>query len=113
MFYAVAFQEALEDYKKNGSNGWNGFPEIPVFNHLRGISYNVVRRPLSGGKGSIRPHKATTKKPTETMEAFYGRLGEVIREEPGSFFMRWDITLTKKDLLNFRMRFLSAILEQL
>ncbi len=112
MCYGVSFQEALEDYKKNGSDGWNGFPDgIPVFNHLRGISYNVVRRPLSGGKGSIRPHKATSKNPAETMEAFYGRLGEVIEAE--SFFVRWDVLLTKKDLLNFRTRFLNPILEQL
>ena len=128
MFYGVSFQEAFEDYKKYssschsdfsrgarpGEGGWNGFPDgIPVFNHLRGISYNVVRRPLSGGKGSIRPHKATSKNPAETMEAFYGRLGEVIEAEPESFFVRWDVLLTKKDLLNFRERFLDPILEQL
>ena len=113
MTYAVAFQEALEDYKENGSDGWSGFPEIPVFKHLRGISYNVVRRPLSGGKGSIRPHKATAKKPAETMEHFYGRLGEVIKGEPESFFVRWDVILTMKDLQDFRTRFLDPILEQL
>lgn len=80
---------------------------------LGGVRYNVIRRPLSGGRGSIRPHKATKSKPAETMPEFYDRLRGVIKEEPEYYFMRWDVEYTSSDLERFRRQFLDPILEQL
>lgn len=79
----------------------------------QGVLYNVVRRPLSGGRGSIRPHKETKNKPAETMEAYYERLRVIIEEEPEHYFMRWQVEIGKHDLANFQKRFLNPILEQL
>jgi hypothetical protein len=81
---------------------------------LAGVRYNVVRRPLSGGKGSIRQHKPTKSKPQgETKAEYYTRLGGIIKEDPGYYFMRWKAEITAQDLDNFQKKFLDPILEQL
>jgi hypothetical protein len=81
---------------------------------VRGILYNVVRRPLSGGKGSIRRHKGTKKNPQgESLEAFYGRLGAIIGEAPEEFFYRWDVEISEADITKFKTEFLTPQLESL
>jgi hypothetical protein len=110
---------------------------------IRGVRYNVVRRPLSGGKGSIVQGKGTpggpcsackgtgrtpagTKecskcggvgqlagKPGETSEAYYSRMAKYIEEEPGHFFMRWKVEVSEADVRLFRNTCLDPILETL
>lgn len=80
---------------------------------ITGIRYNVVRRPLSGGKGSIVRHKATKKEPEETKEAFYKRLSAIIEASPQEFFMRWKIEISAADVERFRRECLDPILDQL
>lgn len=81
---------------------------------LHGVRYNVVRRPLSGGKGSIRKHQPTKSNPKgESDEEFYGRLGGIIQEDPGYFFMRWKVEITPGDIERFRRECLDPILEGL
>jgi len=80
----------------------------------KGVRYNVVRRPLSGGKGSIRQHKPSKAKPQgESLEEFYSRLGGIIAEDPGYYFMRWTVGVTKDDIERFKREFLNPILESL
>ncbi len=86
---------------------------VQLPNPIKGINYNVVRRPLSGGKGTIRRHKATSKKPEETAEHFYARVADVIKEDPGHYFMKWQVEITPDDLERFKREFLNPILEQL
>jgi len=82
--------------------------------HLGGIRYNVIRRPLAGGRHSIRQHKPTKAKPQgESLEEFYERLGGLIAGEPEFFFMRWKIEITPSDLERFRRECLDPLLEQL
>lgn len=80
---------------------------------IRGVLYNVVRRPLSGGKGSIRRHQATKTKPEETLKHFYNRLSDIIKEDPGHFFMRWKVEVTSQDIERFKREFLDPKLEEL
>ena len=81
---------------------------------IRGIRYNVVRRPLSGGKHSIRQHKPTKSNPAgESAEAYYTRLGGLIVGEPEHYFHRWNVEFTVADLVRFRRECLDPILEQL
>lgn len=80
---------------------------------LKGVRYNVIRRPLGGGRHSIRPHQATKKKPAETMTEFYDRLGGLIDGEPEYFFMRWSVRVHKNELDHFKHRTLTPVLEQL
>ena len=80
---------------------------------IKGIRYNVIQRPLSGGKGSIVRHKAKGNKPAETYEHYYNRLTEIIKESPKSFFARWNAEVASKDLERYEERFLKPILEQL
>ena len=81
---------------------------------LAGVRYNVVRRPLSGGAGSIRRHQPTKGNPDgESKDEFYGRVGEVIKEAPETFFMRWKVTVTPDDVERFKIRCLNPILESL
>lgn len=80
---------------------------------IGGVRYNVIRRPLSGGKGSIVRHKAKGNKPAETKAAYYSRLGDIIRSEPDYFFYRWRVGILPQDINRFRQRFLDPVLENL
>lgn len=80
---------------------------------LGGIWFNTILRPLSGGKGTIRPHKATKNKPAETLDEYYNRLAGIIAEEPDYYFKRWKVELTKSDLDKFATQFLNPCLENL
>jgi hypothetical protein len=108
LLYAVA----LHQYQRNSlwqrsSKSWR---EVPI----GGVRYNVVRRPLSGGKGSIVRHKPTKSNPEgESKEAFFLRLRDIIAESPQDYFMRWDVGITPSDILKFRRECLDPILEQL
>jgi len=122
--YMVALKLAIEDYQKNGLNGFNRLPEADwMMKTLKGFRYNVIRRPLSGGKGSISQKKPSKSNITgETDEEFYQRLGEVIQEEASAaikekrdcfFFYRWKVEVSSADLLRFEREFLIPCLEQL
>lgn len=82
--------------------------------NLGGVIYNVVRRPLSGGKGSIVQHKPTKSNPLgESKADYYARLKQVILENVDEFFMRQKVIITDADIQKFRMTCLNPILEQL
>jgi hypothetical protein len=81
---------------------------------IGGVRYNVVRRPLSGGKGSIVRHKPTKSNPLgESADAYYSRLRGIIDADPGYFFMRWKVEVQPTDVDAFRRRTLDPVLEQL
>ncbi|KKN19993.1 hypothetical protein LCGC14_0940110 [marine sediment metagenome] len=105
MFYLVALDQEAVTSRPDSF--------LPDAYPIKGVMYNVVRRPLSGGKGSIRRHKATKTKPEETVEHFYSRLAGIIAEEPATYFMRWKVEVTQQDVLRFKREFLTPILEQL
>lgn len=87
--------------------------DIPSDVPVRGVRYNVVRRPLAGGKGSIRPHKATKNKPAETMEEYYERLRGVINEDPSYYFRRWKSDVSTQEIELFEKQTLQPVLENL
>lgn len=84
---------------------------------VRGVRYNVIRRPLSGGKGSIVRHKAkVTKKgttPEESLESYYKRAAQYVKDEPEHYFMRWKVDVSADDVAKFRRECLDPILEQM
>jgi PD-(D/E)XK nuclease superfamily len=81
---------------------------------IGGVRYNVIRRPLSGGKGSISRHKPKKSNPDgESKEAFFLRLRDIIAESPQDYFLRWDVGITPSGILKFRRECLDPILEQL
>lgn len=118
---------------------------------FRGVRYNCIRRPLSGGKGTIKQREATEgskcsgcdgmgarvlykgtsrekaenpcskcegkgrtgAKLGETKEEFYDRLEEYIRVEPETYFMRWEVEVTERDLREFQRQVLNPLLERL
>lgn len=97
-----------------GRSGVVIHPAIAPNASIKGIRYNVIRRPLSGGKGSIRKHQPTKSNPAgETDEEFYARLGEVIMEDPPYWFMRWRVEVTSQDVERFKHEFLDNVLEEL
>jgi hypothetical protein len=100
MFYVVA-------YEHGGNAAISSLP-------LRGVRYNCVRRPLSGGRGTIRQHQPTKKNPEgESREAFYARVGEVIRTEPDYYFQRFQCEVVRDDIDRFRRECLDPILENI
>lgn len=80
---------------------------------IAGVRYNVIRRPLAGGKGSIRPHQATKTKAAETDAEFYERLKGVILEDVGSYFLRVKVEVYQSDIDRFKKMCLNPLLEQL
>lgn len=81
---------------------------------ILGVRYNVVRRPLSGGKGTIVQHKPSKSNPQgETKEEYYERLRGILEGCPNEYFMRWKCLVTPTEVLRFRQRCLDPILEQL
>lgn len=80
---------------------------------VEGVRYNVVRRPLSGGRGTIKPRKATKNKPAETMDEYYDRLEQYFVDEPEYWFIRWNVAVTNSDLDLFKNTFLNPCLEHL
>lgn len=83
-------------------------------NKIRGVRYNVVRRPLSGGKGTIRKHQPSKSNPLgETDEQFYTRLASYISDDPKYYFMRWDIDIYPTDYTKFITEFLDPCLDNL
>lgn len=80
---------------------------------VQGVLYNVVRRPLSGGKGTIVRHKAKGSKPEEAKSDYYRRVAQYIANEPEHYFMRWQVSITQEDIIKFKRECLDPILEQL
>lgn len=80
---------------------------------LRGVRYNVVRRPLSGGKGTITRKKGSKNVREETPAEFYDRVASYVREAPEEFFMRWNVTVSPGDVARFRREVLDPLLENL
>lgn len=100
---------------------------------VRGVLYNVVRRPLSDNfaikqrKGRVvnkkdakgksimgkngKPIKIT--KGTESDAQFYNRMAKGIKENPGHSFMRWNVTLSTSDVDKFKMKVFHPIVEGL
>lgn len=84
-----------------------------LIQRVRGVRYNVIRRPLSSGKHTIRPKKATKRIPAESMEDYYHRLGGLIEGEPDHYFHRWKQEVSTAELTNFKTQFLDPCLEEL
>lgn len=85
---------------------------IPV----KGVRYNVIKRPLSGrGKGNIKQKKGRGKAKTgaETSEEFYERLGKEIEKYPKEFFQRFKMDVSPEELKRFQDCCLNPILENL
>lgn len=95
----------------NGS-GWKPPQSYPV-TEIKGLRYNIVRRPLSGGKHTITRHKSTKSKPGESHEEFYERLGGLIRDNPEHFFIRFRSEVSASDRHKFAHQCLNPVLENL
>jgi len=79
-----------------------------------GVRYNVVRRPLSGGKGTIRQKQPTKSNPSgESLEDYYDRVESYFDNYPEEFFMRWDVIVTKQEGLAFAQKVLTPVLTRL
>ena len=127
MMYLVALQaeqSRLDDSTVKAKTGYRGLEDgTPnphgAFRHhypVLGVRYNVVRRPLSGGKGSIRPHGAKSTKtsftPAETEKEFYERLRrDYIAAEPEYWFFRIRAEIGQRDIEVFRKTCLDPVLE--
>lgn len=108
MMYLVALDKFQKLYAGKIAKEWP----------TKGVRYNVVRRPLSGGKGSIRPHQAkstkTTYAPAESEEDFYERLRrDYLAAEPAYWFFRIRAEISHRDIEVFRKTCLDPILEQM
>jgi len=100
MLYLVALREKLKELGKDP-------------NSLKGVRYNVVRRPLSGGKGNIKQLDAKGNRPAETKQEYFTRLQQYFIEEPDYWFMRWQVEVSLADIENFEEKCLFPVLYNL
>jgi hypothetical protein len=111
MMYMVALGTPQKEWHSAAGRDVKGWPYGA---EIRGVRYNVVRRPLSGGKGTIVQHKPTKSNPQgESKDEYYARLRGIIGGSPDEFFMRWKVEITPGDVTLFRQRCLDPVLEQL
>lgn len=105
MLYLVALDWQKNNALLGGSHNevFMGMKKIP----LSGVRYNVVRRPVSGGKHTIRQRQ------DETPKDFYDRLGGLIEGDGDWFFARWRSEVLGSDIKKFRRECLDPILETL
>ena len=78
-----------------------------------GVRYNVIRRPLGGGRHCIRQKKGSKNIRAETSEEYYDRLFGLIEGEQDYFFMRWNSEVSEDELDTFEQTFLVPQLTQL
>lgn len=110
MMYLTALHCLREGAPGTATENLQGAQGAPIL----GVRYNVIRRPLSGGKGTIVRHKPTKSNPKgETAEEYYARLQGIIKDDPGHYFMRWRAEVGRHDVDNFRRCTLDPILEQM
>jgi hypothetical protein len=121
MMYLVALTESSRDAHrkldrelKSGQMELLDGARVPLC--ILGIRYNVVRRPLSGGVGSIKPHTAKSTKnkftPAETEAEFYERLRrDYLAADPGYWFFRVRAEVSARDIQVFRDTCLDPLLE--
>jgi|SRR5581483_10006149 len=108
MLYLVALEEYMEtSFWQRSNKAWRS-------KEIAGVRYNVVKRPLSGGEGTIRQHKPSKSNPKgESKAEFYHRLSGIIKEAAPSYFMRWVVPISKEDITKFKNQCLNPILENL
>lgn len=117
MIYIIALKLYMSEEKrselthKRESKALRNMSDLPIAM----VRYNVIRRPLSGGAGTIRQHKPSKSNPHgESLDEFYNRLrDDVISQDPDNFFMRWNIDITPQDVARFENQFLVPKLENL
>lgn len=81
---------------------------------IRGVRYNVIRRPLSGGKGTIVRKKPSKANPRgESKDDYYKRVAKYIEDNPQDYFMRWDVPVSAVEVSAFKTKVLNPTLEQL
>lgn len=108
MIYLIAFLESAERLDPT----WKRY-----VGKVKGVRYNVIRRPLSGGKGTIIPHKEKRSKkkttPAETPEHFFQRLSAIISSSPDFFFQRFQVSVSGRDIERFKQQCFHPVLEAL
>lgn len=104
--YRVMFEEAREQKIIKMSPAMRKLP-------IAGVMYNVIRRPLSGGKGTIRQKKGSKNVKPETLEEYFVRLENALRENQDSYFARWDVPVHKAELEQFKNHVLIPVLENI
>lgn len=114
MLYLIALKAAQE-------SGEYQMPNLRV----AGIRYNVIRRPLSDWQGSFnirqrsgrevwnKTKTAKIRVDVETDKEFYERLGTLIKDNAGHFFMRWKISINPGDIAVFDETMLQPVLENI
>lgn len=114
MLYLVALHTAIRNKVKFDDMDDRVLKILHGQGGLRGVRYNVIRRPHSGGKGAIRQKKPSKANPKgESRADYFKRLGGIMANNPAEFFMRWNVHVPYKDVQAFERRTLIPILESL
>lgn len=101
---------AIKYLQSIGAPPFDGVNKKYKTSPIAGVLYNVVKRPLSGGKGTIRQHKPSKKNPTgESEEVFYNRLKGEIQNNTNEFFGRWNVRVSESDITTFQKSLLMPI----
>lgn len=111
MMYMICLKELIKDVDLTQVSHKAGLP-------VKEVCYNVIRRPLSGGKHSIK------QKQGQSPEEFYAELGARIQQDcdeaarskgkqESFFFIRRKVEVSEQDYKKFKEQCLDPVLEQL
>lgn len=103
MVYVIALQEYLKTVGiEEDKSRKVKLTALPIR-----VKYNIARRPLSGGKHSIKQKK------DQTETEFYQELSERIASDLDFFFIRFDSQISEYDITRFKRTCLDPVLENL
>ncbi len=110
---SMLYLNVLDALIRDGKPPFDKLPEAARTTPA-GVRYNVVRRPFSGGEGSIRQRKPSKSNPDgESLEQFFERLrSEYVEPGRADWFLRWNAAVSPADLAEYRTQFLDPVLEQ-
>jgi hypothetical protein len=111
MLYLIALQELTYERKITGERQGVARPLKGCSAPVLGVRYNVIRRPLSGGKGNIKQLETRGKREAETKTQYYARLQQYFIDEPEYWFMRWKLEVSSHDIEKFQTQFLNPFLD--
>lgn len=100
MIYLISLRHLVNGVGALDDPSGISIPRLPV----RGVIYNVIRRPLSA-RNSIRPRKS------ETPRDFHSRFRDTVADNPEDHFFRWEASIYRKDLEKFEAEVFHPLLE--
>ncbi len=107
----MMYLTALGEWAKHGR--MRDKEDVIFAEDIAGVRYNLIKRPLSGGKGTIKMLKGSKNRRPETPAAYYARLAGIIEENADNFFAKFTVEVSKQEVRDYKKKTLNGLLCQI